>query len=67
MAEARVWPRQEAVPPSASALVLVQAAAARAEIGPFAVKGRATPQSAAGCYRATAQLMARSRPARIRN
>jgi len=67
MAEARVWPEQGAANASASALVLLQAAAARAEIGPFAVKGRATPQSAAGSYRAAAQLMARSRPARLRN
>ncbi len=41
---------------SASALLLLQAAAARAEIGPFARRGRATPQAAAGSYRMAARL-----------
>ena len=42
---------------SASALLLLQAAAARAEIGPFARQGRATPQAAAGSYRTAARLV----------
>lgn len=40
------------------ALLLLQAAAARAEIGPFARRGRATPQWAARVYRAVASLHA---------
>lgn len=48
------WTATEA---NASALVLLQAAAARAEIGPFARRGRASPQAAAGSYRAAAQLL----------
>lgn len=43
---------------SASALLLLQAAAARAEIGPFARQGRATPQAAAGRYLTAARLIA---------
>ena len=43
---------------NASALVLLQAAAARAEIGPFARRGRASPQAAVGSYRAAARLVA---------
>ncbi|MNL89277.1 hypothetical protein D3C87_2194910 [compost metagenome] len=46
---------------SASALLLLQAAATRAEIGPFARQGRATPQAAAGSYRTAALLGAGSR------
>jgi hypothetical protein len=58
MPEAEIRPERTAwnSNASASALVLLQAAAARAEIGPFARRGRATPQSAAGCYRAVARL-----------
>lgn len=41
---------------SASALLLLQVAATRAEIGPFALQGRATPQAAAGSYRTAARL-----------
>lgn len=60
------WTPTEA---NASALVLLQAAAARAEIGPFARRGRASPQAAAGCYRAAARLIApigKTRPQRAR-
>jgi len=42
---------------SASALLLLQAAAARAEIGPFARQGRTTPQAAAVSYRTVARLV----------
>ncbi len=42
----------------ASALLLLQAAAFQARIGPFAFR-LATPQSAASCYRAVARLAAR--------
>ena len=66
MAEARVWPEQGVVSTNASALVLLQAAAARAGIGPFARRGKATPQSAAGCYRAAAQLVPARRMPRLR-
>lgn len=66
MAEAGVWPGRDAVHIHASALVLLQAAAAHAEIGPFAVTGKATPQSATGCYRAAAQLLPRGRLPRLR-
>jgi len=45
---------------SGSALLLLQFAAARAEIGPFARRGLKTPQAAARCYEAAA------RPARDR-
>ncbi|MBN9441317.1 hypothetical protein [Bosea sp. (in: a-proteobacteria)] len=40
----------------ASALLLLQAAAAQARIGPFAARERATPQSAAALYRRAACL-----------
>lgn len=56
MAEAGSWTERNAADGNASALVLLQAAAARAEIGPFARRGRASPQAAAGCYRAAARL-----------
>ena len=36
-------------------------AAARAEIGPFARRGRESPQAATGLYRATARLLPESR------
>lgn len=38
---------------SQSALLALQFAAARAEIGPFARRDLATPQAAARCYRKT--------------
>lgn len=57
MAEAASWSERNAADANASALVLLQAAAARAEIGPFARRGRASPQAAAGFYRATARLV----------
>lgn len=41
-----------------SALLLVQFAAARAEIGAFARRGRETPHRAACVYQATARLQA---------
>lgn len=41
---------------SASALLLLQAAASQARIGPFAFRGLASPQSAASLYRAVARL-----------
>ena len=66
MAEARIWPDQAAADRNAPVLVLLQAAAARAEIGPFARAGRATPQAAAGSYRAAARLLPRSRLPRAR-
>jgi hypothetical protein len=47
-----------------SAVLLVQLAAAQAEIGPFARRGRETPQAAAQSYRATFQLVPRREPAR---
>lgn len=37
-----------------SAMLLLQLAASQAEIGPFARRGRETPQMAAGLYRAAA-------------
>lgn len=58
MAEAGSWTERSAADANASALVLLQAAAARAEIGPFARRGRASPQAAAGFYRAAARLVA---------
>ncbi len=58
MAEAGSWTERNAADGNASALVLLQAAAARAEIGPFARRGRASPQAAAGLYRAAARLVA---------
>ncbi len=61
MAEAGSWSEGNAADANASALVLLQAAAARAEIGPFARRGRASPQAAAGFYRATARLLPESR------
>ncbi|CAM5210518.1 hypothetical protein ARD30_04650 [Bosea thiooxidans] len=64
MAEPRIWPEQAMA--DRSVLVLLQAAAARAEIGPFARSGRATPQAAAGSYRATARLLPRGRLPRPR-
>lgn len=60
MAEAGSWTERDAADANASALVLLQAAAARAEIGPFARRGRASPQAAAGFYRATARLLPES-------
>lgn len=57
MAEAGSWTERNATEANASALVLLQAAAARAEIGPFARRGRASPQAAAGFYRAAARLV----------
>jgi len=45
---------------SASALVLLQAAAFQARIGPFALRGLATSQSAVLLYRAAARLAALS-------
>lgn len=57
MAESGSWTERSATDANASALVLLQAAAARAEIGPFARRGRASPQAAAGCYRAAARLI----------
>ncbi|MBY0395529.1 MAG: hypothetical protein K2X91_03535 [Thermoleophilia bacterium] len=39
---------------AASAMLLLQLAASQAEIGPFARRGRETPQMAAGLYRAAA-------------
>lgn len=56
MAEAASWTQRNAADANASALVLLQAAAARAEIGPFARRGRASPQAAASFYRAAARL-----------
>lgn len=61
MAEAASWSERNAVDANASALVLLQAAAARAEIGPFARRGRESPQAATGLYRATARLLPESR------
>ncbi|KRE02810.1 hypothetical protein ASE61_16280 [Bosea sp. Root670] len=58
MTEAGSRTDRNATDANASALVLLQAAAARAEIGPFARRGRASPQSAAVCYRAAARLVA---------
>lgn len=57
MAEAGSSTERNAADANASALVLLQAAAARAEIGPFARRGRASPQAAAKLYRATARLI----------
>jgi hypothetical protein len=42
----------------ASALLLLQAAASQARIGPFAFSGLASPQAAALLYRAVARLAA---------
>lgn len=61
MVEAGSWSERNAADANASALVLLQAAAARAEIGPFARRGRASPQAAAGLYRAAARLLPESR------
>ncbi|WP_449254868.1 hypothetical protein [Bosea sp. (in: a-proteobacteria)] len=41
---------------SATALLLLQAAASQAGIGPFAFRGLASPRSAASLYRAVARL-----------
>lgn len=41
---------------SATALLLLQAAASQARIGPFAFRGLASPQSAASLYRAIGRL-----------
>ena len=65
MNEAGSWTDRNAADANASALVLLQAAAARAEIGPFARRGRASPQSAAVCYRAAARLVAPTGNARL--
>lgn len=67
MAESASWTQWNAADANASALVLLQAAAARAEIGPFARRGRASPQSAAGCYRAAARLVAPAGHARLQS
>jgi hypothetical protein len=67
MAEAGSWTERNVTDANASALVLLQAAAARAEIGPFARRGRASPQAAAGCYRATARLVAPVASARLQS
>ncbi|MCO5091412.1 hypothetical protein [Bosea sp. (in: a-proteobacteria)] len=56
MAEAASRTERTTGSPDASLLVLLQAAAARAEIGSFARCGRASPQAAAGSYRAAARL-----------
>lgn len=61
MAEAASWSERNAADANASALVLLQAAAARAEIGLFARRGRASPQAATGLYRAAARLLPESR------
>jgi len=45
-----------------SALILLQFAAAKAEIGPFARRGLQTPQTAARRYDATARLTGSRRP-----
>ncbi|MGX5735086.1 hypothetical protein [Bosea thiooxidans] len=50
---------------SASALLLLQVAATRAEIGPFARQARATPQAAAGSYRTAARLAGEAGAARF--
>lgn len=67
MAEAASWTQRNAAEDNASALLLLQAAAARAEIGPFARRERASPQSAAGCYRAAARLVASAGQARLQS
>lgn len=67
MAEAGSWTERNAADVNASALVLLQAAAARAEIGPFARRGRASPQAAASFYRAAARLVAPTGKARIQS
>lgn len=67
MAEAASWSAWNAADANASALVLLQAAAARAEIGPFARRGRASPQAAAGSYRAAARLAAPAGKARLQS
>ena len=56
MAATETWPQSKAPQANASALVLLQAAAARAEIGPFARRGLESPRAATGCYRAAARL-----------
>ncbi|WP_293798466.1 hypothetical protein [uncultured Bosea sp.] len=67
MAEAGNWSERNAADVNASALVLLQAAAARAEIGPFAQRGRASPQAAAGFYRAAARLAAPAASVRLQS
>lgn len=67
MAEAASWTERNVADANASALVLLQAAAARAEIGIFARRGRASPQSAAGCYRAAARLVSPAGPVRLQS
>ena len=47
---------------AASAILLVQLAASQAEIGPFARRGRETPETAARLYRAAAQRARVARP-----
>ncbi len=42
---------------AASAMLLLQLAASQAEIGPFARRGRETPQMATGLYRRAARLL----------
>lgn len=67
MAEAGSSTQRNAADANASALVLLQAAAARAEIGPFARRGRASPQAAASFYRAAARLVAPVGKARLQS
>jgi hypothetical protein len=52
MAEIGDRERGEARAAAGSAMLLLQAAAAQAEIGPFARRGRETPRAAAQYYRA---------------
>jgi hypothetical protein len=65
MAEAAGRAERTTASADASVLVLLQAAAARAEIGPFARRGRESPQAAAGCYRAAAGLAVAAGNARL--
>ena len=67
MAKAGSWSERSAAAVNGSALVLLQAAAARAEIGPFARRGRASPQAAASLYRAAARLVAPVGKARLQS
>jgi len=67
MAEAGSSTEWTAADANESALVLLQAAAARAEIGPFARRGRASPQAAASFYRAAARLVAPVGKARLQS
>jgi hypothetical protein len=67
MVEAGSWTQRNAADANASVLVLLQAAAARAEIGFFARRERASPQEAAGFYRAAARLAAPAANARLQS